>query len=456
MKIRTQLTLLIVAIIFIPVIVFFASITMAYYESPKKIFIPGYDEFCKNENFTLNKKEWNRIADFVRRLPSDVDVAIAFQDGQVIYSTISDIKAGSIINNEIFTNFLFHSSSKYLYQIDTSFNINNENPSSVVIISRILKENRYKPNKLTKRLKFIVLFLYCMLIFCSIVIILIARSIMKSVSLLEKETKRLAEGNLEQEVKVKGGNEITSLTKSLNSMRISLRESQLRRSHFIMGISHDLRTPLALIKGYAEAISDGIIDSPSAMENSLKIIGSKVEQLEDMVDDLISFVKLDIPETCKQVDQIDLSNFLESYSKQFKSDSTLMGRTVITEINLPKKFILCTNERLLLRVLENLCGNAIRYTSDDGIVKLLVSLNYDENSLAKEVIISIVDNGVGIDKKDLPYIFDPFYRGSNSRREEGKGLGLAVVNTVSLALNWKLNVSSEKGKGSQFDLYIPV
>ena len=133
-----------------------------------------------------------------------------------------------------------------------------------------------------------------------------------------------------------------------------------------------------------------------------------------------------------------------------------MGRTVITEINLPKKFILCTNERLLLRVLENLCGNAIRYTSDDGIVKLLVSLNYDENSLAKEVIISIVDNGVGIDKKDLPYIFDPFYRGSNSRREEGKGLGLAVVNTVSLALNWKLNVSSEKGKGSQFDLCIPV
>jgi signal transduction histidine kinase len=296
-----------------------------------------------------------------------------------------------------------------------------------------------------------VIALVLLFVFCASVITFIARSIASSVTSLEGATKRIAGGNLDTAITVKGGNEITSLSASLNTMRLSLKEAQTRRSRFIMGVSHDLRTPLALIKGYTEAIADGMADAPEMLEKSLEIIGAKISQLEEMIDDLINFVKLDSGEWRSNLEKRALKPILENYAARLTSDGSLLGREVVTHIDIPGTLEIPVDERLFIRALENLSGNALRYTNEGGTVRLEAEL-----SDAKTLLIRISDNGCGIPPEDLPFIFDPFYRGSNSRREEGKGLGLSVVKSVVDSHGWEIGVKSTFGQGSVFTVKIAV
>ena len=110
------------------------------------------------------------------------------------------------------------------------------------------------------------------------------------------------------------------------------------------------------------------------------------------------------------------------------------------------------DEKLFLRALENLTNNAFRYTAKGGNILLSAKLDEKQNS----VFISIKDDGQGISQKDLPYIFDPLYRGTNSRREDGKGLGLSIVKTIVNSHGWNLQVLSQEGNGSEFILQLGV
>ena len=278
---------------------------------------------------------------------------------------------------------------------------------------------------------------------------MIVKSLTKSVTALEEATRRITQGEFGLKIDIKGSNEITSLSSSLEKMRTALMEGQLRKSRFIMGISHDLRTPLALIKGYTEAISDGMVEDPKLMNSSLEIIRQKSQQLDDMIEDLISFVKLDTEEWRKNIKPLNGAKIFNDYFNRLYSDGLLLGRRITGKITLPDDLVILCDEKVLLRVLENLTGNALRYTKEGGFVDFSVSL-YEG-----EVCVSIADNGVGISQEEMPFIFDLFYRGSNSRREEGSGLGLAVVKSILDSLGWKIEVFSQKGEGSCFIVRIP-
>jgi signal transduction histidine kinase len=234
-------------------------------------------------------------------------------------------------------------------------------------------------------------------------------------------------------------------------MRLSLKEAQTRRSRFIMGVSHDLRTPLALIKGYTEAIADGMADSPEMRKKSLEIIGAKITQLEELIDDLINFVKLDSGEWRASLETRAIKPILDGYASRLSADGSLLGRKVVTRIDIPDTLEIPVDERLCIRALENLSGNALRYTAGGGTVCFEAELA-DEKTL----LIRVSDNGSGIHAEDLPFIFDPFYRGSNSRREEGKGLGLSVVKSVIDSHGWGIEVKSVTGQGSVFTVKITL
>jgi signal transduction histidine kinase len=218
-----------------------------------------------------------------------------------------------------------------------------------------------------------------------------------------------------------------------------------------MGVSHDLRTPLALIKGYTEAIADGMADSSEMREKSLEIIGAKISQLEEMIDDLINFVKLDSGEWRSCLETRALKPILENYAARLTSDGSLLGREVVTRIDIPDTLEIPVDERLFIRALENLSGNALRYTAEGGTVRLEAEL-----SDAQTLLIRVSDNGCGIPPEDLPFIFDPFYRGSNSRREDGKGLGLSVVKSVVESHGWNIEVESVTGQGCIFTIKFAV
>jgi signal transduction histidine kinase len=296
----------------------------------------------------------------------------------------------------------------------------------------------------------------------------IARSITKSIMVLENATGRIAAGELDFAVEAKGSNEIVSLTNSLNKMRDTLKEDERRRYRFIMGVTHDLKTPLSSIKAYTEAIedgyasgkvdgmADGMADDCSAYTElaagccATKIINAKADRLEGMINDLIEFVRMDTGEWRSRLKNTNLSAFLRQSAKLFVLDAEMLHHEFRYNSALPDTVFVPMDERLVQRALENIVNNAIRYTPNGSVISL-------EAACAADLVrLVISDNGPGIDEADLPHIFEMFYRGSSSRREQGMGLGLPVVKWVTDWHGWAISASSEKGHGVCFTITIPV
>jgi signal transduction histidine kinase len=296
----------------------------------------------------------------------------------------------------------------------------------------------------------IITFIALLIVFAVCMSIVITRTITGSVQVLEDATRRIAEGELDLNVVVKGNNEITSLANSLNKMRKALKEKELSRARFIMGISHDLKTPLALIKGYAEAIKDGVAEDPVSRSDAAEIIIEKAGQLEDMIKDLINFVRMETGEWREQLHETNITGFLKNFTKALKADVELLHHDFIPEISLPENLIVLMNEKLAYRALVNLISNAVRYSPKGSVILFAAVL------AGNAVELTISDNGPGIDKEALPHIFEMFYRGSPSRREQGMGLGLAVVKWVVDYHGWSISASSEKDQGTSFIITIPL
>jgi signal transduction histidine kinase len=264
----------------------------------------------------------------------------------------------------------------------------------------------------------------------------IARSITKSIMVLEGATRRIAAGDLDLTVDIRGSNEITSLTSSLNKMRFTLKEEENRRHRFIMGVTHDLKTPLALIKGYTEALKDGVTDDPAFRINAINIIISKADQLESMINDLLEFVRMDTGEWRGRLQKINIGEFLKSFAKRISLDAELFHHHTVIDIALPPSLFVPLDERLVVRALENIVNNALRYTPDGTTIRFGAAV------IENVVRITVSDNGPGINKDDLPHVFETFYRGSPSRREEGMGLGLSIVKWVVTSHGWSIAVTS--------------
>jgi signal transduction histidine kinase len=291
-------------------------------------------------------------------------------------------------------------------------------------------------------------------LFAAIMSFFIARSITKSVMVLEDATRRIAAGDLDFAVDVQGSaatqlpNEITSLTASLNRMRDALKEEYLRRSRFIMGVTHDLKTPLSIIQSYAELIGDGMANDPASQKTATEIILAKVCQLESMINHLIEFVKMDTGEWKSQLASVDMARFLKTFARRFILDTEALHHKMTANIMIREDTFVLLDERLVLRALENLVGNAVRHTPDGSLITL--DAVQDENSIR----VTISDNGPGISEKDLPHIFETFYRGSASRREQGMGIGLSVVKWVIDSHGWTINVVSDNTE-TRFVITIP-
>ena len=232
-------------------------------------------------------------------------------------------------------------------------------------------------------------------------------------------------------------------------MRISLTEAQNQKTKFIMGISHDLRTPVAVIKGYTEAISDGIISDEADVKNAMELIQSKTEQLENMIDTLISFTKMNSTEIRQAMPTQSITQFISEIIKEEQTTGNVFNRNIVTQIDFDREVMVPFDKMLATRVFENLFNNALRYTKDNDTITLSAFIK------DKNVIYKIADTGIGIDEKDLKNIFDLFYRATNSRREEGMGIGLSVVKNIIETHGWKIDVESQKDKGTCFTITIP-
>ena len=447
MKIKTQAWLLVTSILLTPLLIFLITIVARQFFNPEsESNMAAYEEVYSLLNEHLSAGDRESVRRFISSSQRLGEITVFRDDFLVLYSTNSDFSSGVFIDNEKMLAF-FDSTNLLSNYTLSSHNIED---NRIFILTKIMPPPLRPRNSPFFVPAVTVLGLIITLtLFAVCMSIIIAFNITRSVQVLENATRRIAEGELDLDVYVKGSNEITSLTNSLNKMRNALKEDELMRSRFIMGISHDLKTPLALIKGYAEAIEDGVAEDTVSKAGAAEIIVTKADQLEGMINDLIDFVRMDTGEWRAQLKHINLKAFLHDMLKTMSTDVELLRHGLSHTIDLPDDLEIPMDERLVFRAFENLINNAVRYSHEMSLIRFGAALA--DNA----VTLSITNNGPGISSADLPHVFEVLYRGSSSRREQGMGLGLAVVKWVADYHGWTISAASETGKETCFTITIP-
>ena len=463
MKIRTQLSFLIIVLIILPVLCLTSLPVYHYMTSNQRYLMKGYKEIRSLGNFNLPEEDWDLLRQTLEQVPPNVQVA-AFYENTILVSNIPELKAGISLDFFNLVEFISNTSSYYDYQVQAPVSTDpskkdykqqsTKKHSRLIVISRTKVSDPMERKSWSNRIYSIIfIFVFIFEAFCLTIIMKLSKTITSSITMLEKNTSHIANGELEYELirpkKDRFSNEITNLTENLDKMRLSLKDDQERRSKFIMGLSHDLRTPVALIKGYSEAISDGVVNNHDEIIKSINIIHTKADQLENMINDLINYMKLNTAEWFHTLDFINIQPVLEEFAEGCNLTSDVYKRSIHTNVSISPDIKIRMDQKLFLRALENLFSNALRYTKEGD------SIYFSALEEDNKIIINVKDTGCGIQQKDLSHIFDTFYRGSNSRREPGMGIGLSVVKNIIDTHGWNICVESEQDKGTTFTITIP-
>lgn len=451
MKLKNQFRLFILGTITVPLLCAITIPMYHYFTDPERILLQDFTNAKRIQSYPLSDDAWNALRETISHAPPHVETAVIINRETILISSIAELKNGEKFNEEKFFQDFHQTGKKYFYQF-VSPPLENDD-TDLLVISRVPRRDTPKSKFNNKMMTNILLILLISEAFTIFFIVKISTTISRSISILEKNTQRIANGELSVKLSApsegKGSNEITSLTENLEKMRLSLKDDQERRTRFIMGISHDLRTPVAVIKGYTEAISDGTADDPEMIKNALNIIGTKTNQLETMIDTLINYVKLNNSVWREQLASQPLEPVLQEFAQNAVLTGKVFKRKLSCSIRISKDVSIPFNKQLLIRALENIYSNALRYSRDGDSV----SISAEEDS--ENVKVAIADTGIGIAESEREHIFDLFYKASNSRREEGMGIGLSVVKNIIDTHGWLIAVSENPGGGSIFTITIP-
>ena len=448
MKLKKQFNLLAIFITAIPLAcLLFVCINM-YLRSQKNLLLTGYEEVRALDSSNMTRQDYNLFLKNVRLLPKDVETALIDNTtGLVIISSIEEMPTNSYLSQFELWLIMEGTSNRYFYQFTT---LNTYTLDSMMVTRVPRKKSAASRNQYYLPILYTILTL--IVIICIIIILILSNTINKSIKKIEDTTQELADGNLGNKIQTVTSkpNEITSILESLEKMRISLVEAQNQKTKFIMGISHDLRTPVAVIKGYTEAITDGVI-SGDEIKNATDLITTKAKQLETMIDTLISFTRLNSTEIRQAMKTQSITSFISEITREEATIGNVFKRNIVVKVDFEKEVLVPFDKQLVTRVFENLFNNALRYTRDNDTITLEAYIDNEK----RNVIYKIEDTGIGIEEKDLNNIFELFYRGTNSRLEEGMGIGLSVVKNIIETHQWKINVESKKDEGTCFTIEIP-
>ncbi len=268
---------------------------------------------------------------------------------------------------------------------------------------------------------------------------ILSRTITRPLRELTKATREIANGRFDQKVMVRSRDEIGDLAAALNKMSADLEHSFNLRKQMTADIAHELRTPLSLIIGHAEAVHDGVL--PASPEN-FEIIREEAERLEKMVNDLRTLSLADAGELSVEFQRVEINKLLSDIQSRYLIP--FGGKRVRLTLDLsPMPLEANLDPIRFSQALMNILDNALRYTPEDGVV---IMSAYQVES---EIEISIADNGEGVTVEEAAYLFDRFYRTDESRTrdEGGSGLGLAITKSIIEMHGAKIWAESEKGKG---------
>lgn len=277
-----------------------------------------------------------------------------------------------------------------------------------------------------------------------------SRGIVSPIFRLKDAAIAISEGDLSRGIAEEGEDEIRELCRTLELMRIKLKESVYlqqkyddNRKFLVSSISHDLKTPVTSIKGYIEGIIDGVAKTPEKLEEYLETARSKAILVNAMIDDLLLYSKLDLNQLPYHFEKSDLVSYFEDCvaDHRYEFEKANVNIELINELEESVQ-VLIDRERLK-RVIQNILDNALTFV-DKGRGEIVIILRETRTS----AIIEIRDNGKGIPENKLPHIFERFYQADPSRKI-GSGLGLAIAKQIVEGHEGKIWATSQVGEGTR-------
>jgi len=249
-----------------------------------------------------------------------------------------------------------------------------------------------------------------------------------------------------------GPHEVQDLTRAFNSMIKRVDDSQRSQRDFVANVSHELKTPLTSIQGFAQALLDETADTPEARKQAAQIIHNESARMHRMALDLLELARFDAGAADLKMSAVDVGALLCGVVEKFTPQADTAG--IELQVNVPDDLpsLIADGDRLA-QVFTNLVDNALKFTPANGHVTLAAQ------KAGAEIEASVADSGIGVAKEALPRLFDRFYREDASRADGGKhgaGLGLAIVKEIVQAHGGKIGVRSQAGHGTTFTIHLPL
>ena len=282
-------------------------------------------------------------------------------------------------------------------------------------------------------------------IFTFVIIIFLSKGITKPLIKMKEATSQISKGNFSVSIPVTSNDELGDLAKTIELLAMDLNYLKKERNQFLASISHELRTPLTYIKGYADIVKKRNL-SKEEREKYLTIIVEETNRLANLIKELFDLAKLDQNSFIIEKETINLNQFFAKMEQKFTP--IFHEKEMEFTMNYERNLYLIADSLRLEQIIFNLLDNSMKYSPSGGKVSLAV---WEYKS---EIHISIKDNGKGIPEKDIPYIFNRFYRVDKSRTRTlgGTGLGLAIVKELVNAHGAEILVKSKENVGTEFIL----
>lgn len=240
--------------------------------------------------------------------------------------------------------------------------------------------------------------------------------------------------------------EINELSQSMNYLAESLEKQEILRKRLTSDMAHEIRTPLTILQNYIEGFMDGVLDATTKRFESCY---EEILRITKLVGKLQDIAKLEQASLSLSKSSFDLAHQIENIVEIFKPLYAKKELKMITDID--ENLNVFMDKDKVKQILYNLLSNAYRYSNDKGIVKIQAKKN------SRDLVITVEDNGIGISKEELPYIFERFYRTDRSRNREtgGAGIGLTITKALVEAHGGRIEVESEVGTGTTFKMIFP-
>lgn len=281
--------------------------------------------------------------------------------------------------------------------------------------------------------------------------LLMSRWISAPLKRISQEARQVADGHAHP-IPPEGPDEVKQLAKSFNHMAIRVQSTQQSQKDFIANVSHELKTPLTSIQGFAQAVRDGTAMSEGELHKAADVIESEAKRMNRLIQDLLTLEKMDAGIVPFEMHVLDVNDLLCAADRKFRTRAEDQGIDFQFSHSDEKALVNCDADRLM-QVLDNLLDNAIKFTPQGG------RINLSNEIIDQDVFIRVSDTGEGIPQSEQDRIFERFYQVDKARPggdKRGYGLGLAISKQIIETHHGSISVTSTTGGGSHFVVKIPL